>query len=98
LLDAVEQVAGCYRALPSSRLRRAAATGLALARDLSAAAQCLEYSDHPPRVMPDEGMFAIGDQIAVSGHDLAAVLAMRPDQQDVLDRALCRVAQTAAEL
>jgi|SRR2546421_6683055 len=98
LLDAVDDLAGRYRSLPQSRLRRAAAAGLALARELSAEAQRLEHPDHPPRMVPDDGMFVIGDQIAVSGHDLAAALAALPDRRDVRDRALRRVAQTAAEL
>ncbi|WP_372509390.1 hypothetical protein [Streptomyces humicola] len=100
LLDAVDQLAGRYRSLPQSRLRRAAAVGLALARELSAEAQRLEHPDAPVRQMPDDGMFVIAEQIAVSGHDLAAALAAHPDRQgqDVLDRALRRVAETAAEL
>jgi len=98
LLEAVEQLAGRYRSVPQSRLQRAAAAGLAVARELSFEAQRLEHPDHPLRVMPDHGMFVIGDQVAVSGHDLAAALAVRPDRQDVLDRALRRVAQAAAEL
>lgn len=98
LLDAVDQLAGRYRSLPQSRLRRAAPAGLALARELSTEEQRLEQPGRPPRAMPDDGMFVIGDQIAVSGHDLAAALARRPERQDVLDRAVRRIAQTAAEL
>ncbi|MEU1625707.1 hypothetical protein ABZ746_10340 [Streptomyces sp. NPDC020096] len=92
LVTAVERLADRFRALPQSRLRGAAEIGLALARDLSCAAQRLELPDREPLLMPDDGIFAIGDQIAVAGHDLVVALAGHPGRHDVLDEALRKVA------
>lgn len=75
LLTAVDRLADRLRALPQSALRRgAAAEGLALARELSLRAQRLEDPGVPPVQMPDAGMFAAADQLAVAGHDLAEAL------------------------
>ncbi|MEU5435589.1 hypothetical protein AB0G73_19725 [Streptomyces sp. NPDC020719] len=75
LLAAVDRFADRLRAAPESRLRRgAAAEGLALARELSVRAQRLETPDREPRVMPDAGAFAVADQVAVAGRDLAEAL------------------------
>ncbi|PKV86137.1 hypothetical protein [Streptomyces sp. TLI_146] len=75
LLAAVDRFADRLRAAPESRLRRgAAATGLALARELSTRAQRAETPDAEPRVMPDAGAFAVADQVAVAGRDLAEAL------------------------
>ncbi|WP_030193958.1 hypothetical protein [Streptomyces sp. NRRL S-87] len=77
LTDAVERFADRLRAAPQSRLQRgAAAEGLALARELAVRAQRLEGADGAvaPREMPDEGVFAVGDQVAVAGTDLAEAL------------------------
>lgn len=93
LRSAVERLADRFRAMPLSRLRRVAGDGLALARELSAAAQRLELPDREPELMPDDGVFVIGDQIAVAGHDLAAALEARPERHDVLERALRDVAE-----
>ncbi|MEV8534388.1 hypothetical protein [Streptomyces sp. NPDC051211] len=78
-LDAVvERFADRLRAAPQSRLQRgAAAEGLALARELSARAQRLEGAARP-REMPDAGIFAVGDQVAVAGRDLAEALRALP--------------------
>lgn len=82
LQTAVDALADRLRSLPQSRLSRgAAAEGLALARQLAARAQLIERSGEPPRELPDAGMFAAGDQLAVAGHDLVEALraaAARP--------------------
>ncbi|MEU7567709.1 hypothetical protein AB0A99_17175 [Streptomyces fradiae] len=72
--EAVNRLADRLRAAPQSRLRQgAAAEGLALARELAALAQRLEGAPEV-RVMPDAGVFAVGDQLAVAGADLAEAL------------------------
>ncbi|MET9775366.1 hypothetical protein ABZ023_14090 [Streptomyces sp. NPDC006367] len=76
LTRAVDDFADRLRAAPQSRLQRgAAAEALALARELARRAQLVEEPDAEPREMPDAGMFAAADQIAVAAHDLAVVLA-----------------------
>ncbi|ANZ18257.1 hypothetical protein ACH4YO_26890 [Streptomyces noursei] len=75
LQTAVDALADRLRALPQSALRRgAAAEGLALARELTARAQRIERPGERPRELPDAGMFAVGDQLAVAGHDLVEAL------------------------
>lgn len=77
LTAAVERFADRLRSAPQSRLQRgAAAEALELARELAAAAQRLEDPSGaaPARVMPDEGVFVVGDQLAVAGLDLAEAL------------------------
>jgi len=75
LETAVERLADRLRAAPQSKLRRgAAAEGLALARELSARAQSIEFPDREPVPMPDAGVFVVADQLAVAGHDLAMAL------------------------
>ncbi|MEU3656352.1 hypothetical protein AB0E67_26805 [Streptomyces sp. NPDC032161] len=75
LITAVDRFADRLRAAPQSRLQRgAAAEGLATARELASRAQRVEAPDREPRLMPDAGIFAVGDQLAVAGHDLAAAL------------------------
>ncbi|MEU7640704.1 MULTISPECIES: hypothetical protein [unclassified Streptomyces] len=75
LQTAVDALADRLRALPQSALRRgAAAEGLALARELAARAQLIERPGERPRELPDAGMFAAGDQLAVAGHDLVEAL------------------------
>lgn len=82
LQTAVDALADRLRALPQSRLSQgAAAEGLALARQLATRAQLIERPQEPPRELPDAGMFAAGDQVAVAGHDLIEALraaAARP--------------------
>ncbi|MFB7475370.1 hypothetical protein [Kitasatospora sp. NPDC056184] len=100
-----------------------AAAGLALARRLAAAAQAAEAARADggasggaiggaegvrPRELPDAGAFAVGDQLAVVGHDLAAALAALPGDavvplpdgaataEAVRADALRRLAETAA--
>jgi hypothetical protein len=83
LLDAVDRLADRLRAAPQSRLQRgAAAEGLALARELSARAQCLEAPDAQVREIPEAGIFAVADQVLVAGHDLAVALQ---DQEDLAE-------------
>lgn len=84
LTAAVERFADRLRAAPQSRLRQGAAeTALELARELSVRAQRLEAAAQgsggaegaaPAREMPDEGIFVVGDQVAVAGLDLAEAL------------------------
>lgn len=70
----MERFADRLRAAPQSRLQRgAAAEALALARELAVRAQRLEGAAEP-REMPDAGIFAVGDQVAVAGADLAEAL------------------------
>ncbi|MGW7102196.1 hypothetical protein [Streptomyces sp. NPDC054838] len=81
LTAAVERFADRLRAAPQSRLQRgAAAEALELARELARRAQLLEAAATDPRgaaparVVPDEGVFTVGDQVAVTGQDLAEAL------------------------
>ncbi|HZG07281.1 MAG TPA: hypothetical protein VE546_27575 [Streptomyces sp.] len=75
LLTAVDRFADRLRAMPQSALARgAAAEGLALARELARRAQQVEFPGRAPRELPDAGVFAVGDQLAVAGHDLAEAL------------------------
>ncbi|MFJ1752082.1 hypothetical protein [Kitasatospora sp. NPDC088134] len=83
LSAAADRLADRFRAMPQSRLLAAveghpsrAAAALALADRLAAAARALEGL--PPLPVPDCGAFAVGDQIAVTGHDLALAAADRP--------------------
>ncbi|MEU3191194.1 hypothetical protein ABZ686_11260 [Streptomyces sp. NPDC006992] len=80
LTDAVERFADRLRSLPQSTLERgAAADGLALARELALLAQRLEFPEGGmSRVLPDAGVFAVGDQLAVAGHDVVAALETAP--------------------
>lgn len=75
LTTAVTRLADRLRALPESALRRGPeAQGRALARELARRAQRLEFPGAEPRELPDAGPFAVGDQLAVAGHDLVAAL------------------------
>ncbi|MFG2889673.1 hypothetical protein [Streptomyces sp. NPDC048248] len=75
LQTAVDALADRLRSLPQSALARgAAAEGLALARELSRRAQRIERPEREPIELPDAGMFAAGDQLAVAGHDLVEAL------------------------
>ncbi|MDH6705314.1 hypothetical protein P3T27_002022 [Kitasatospora sp. MAA19] len=88
LVEAVDSLADRFRSLPQSKLLGAvpgyesrAAAALALARRLAALALAVEGG--PEREFPDAGAFAAGDQLAVAGHDLAAVLAALPEGAEV---------------
>jgi hypothetical protein len=110
LSAAVERFADRLRAAPQSRLQRgAAAEGLALARELSQRAQRLEGLPEgaAPRVMPNAGVFAVGDQLAVAGLDLvealrAADAAGSPDTatapSEIVDEAVDKVLDEAVRL
>ncbi|TJZ42506.1 hypothetical protein FCH28_34450 [Streptomyces piniterrae] len=75
LQTAVDALADRLRSLPQSTLARgAAAEGLALARELALRAQRIERPGRQPYELPDAGMFAAGDQLAVAGHDLVEAL------------------------
>ncbi len=92
---AVDRFADRLRAAPQSRLQRgAAAEGLAAARELAVRAQRFEAPGREPRIMPDAGLFAIGDQLAVAGRDLAVALEMAPSVE--LDEAVQFVEEAAA--
>ncbi|MFJ3144703.1 hypothetical protein ACIPJM_19880 [Streptomyces halstedii] len=95
LITAVERFADRLRSAPQSRLSRGlAAEALATARELAARAQRIEAPDREPRVLPDAGMFAVGDQLAVAGRDLAMALETASPQE--LDEAV-RCVEAAAE-
>ncbi|KRV48764.1 hypothetical protein AQ490_23110 [Wenjunlia vitaminophila] len=81
LLDAVDRLSDTFRGLPQSRLLAGvpgfasrAEAGYALASSLADAGQRLEAPERPPARLPQAGPFAVGDQIAVTGHDLAAAI------------------------
>ncbi|WP_328888691.1 hypothetical protein [Streptomyces sp. NBC_00316] len=95
LVTAVDRFADRLRAAPQSRLQRgAAAEGLATARELAVRAQLIEAPGREPRVMPDAGMFAIGDELAVAGRDLAVALEKAPPVE--LDEAVRFVEEATA--
>jgi hypothetical protein len=96
LVQAVERYADRLRATPQSRLRQGTAQqALALARELTYRAQRLESPHAPLRELPDAGIFTVGDQMAVTGHDLAAALAATDDASALAD-AVRLVTETAA--
>ncbi|WP_326796248.1 hypothetical protein OG946_12885 [Streptomyces sp. NBC_01808] len=85
-VTAVDRIADRLRSLPQSRLRAgAAAAGLALARELSARAQRLEAPERMPYEMPAAGEFAVGDQVAVAGRDLAEALRAAGDAEGLAE-------------
>ena len=72
---AVERLAGRLRSLPQRRLQAgAAAEALELARWLVRQAQLLEFPGCEPRELPDDGVFVVGDQLALAGHELSGAL------------------------
>ncbi|MFC4033800.1 hypothetical protein ACFO3J_20290 [Streptomyces polygonati] len=84
LFAAVERLAGRLRALPQRRLQAgAAAEGLELARWLAWQAQLLEFPGREPHRLPDDGIFVVGDQLAVAGHELAAAVGRERDPERV---------------
>ena len=74
-LAAAERLADRFRSMPQSRLTALAPEGLALARRLAGWAQQLEGL--AVRELPEVGIFAVGDQIALAAHELAAAAAER---------------------
>jgi hypothetical protein len=98
LLTAVDRLATRLRTLPQSTLQRGtAARGLALARELSRRAQRLEAPGREPLEMPDAGLFAVGDQLAVAGHDLAEALRSSGTEAESAE-SLRRVTAAAEDL
>jgi hypothetical protein len=98
LRAAVERLAGRLRSLPQRRLTAgAAAEGLATARWLARQAQALEFPDRAPLEIPDDGVFTVGDQLAVAGHDLLLALEAAEPAAASLVRAeaLERLSRTA---
>ena len=99
LLNAVHRLADRFRSMPQSRLLPRAGEGLALAGRLAEAARKLESPHERPRTVPFTGAFAVGDQIAVTGNDLAAAIAARPAEDpeavQALSEALRDVTATA---
>nr|WP_237502756.1 hypothetical protein [Streptomyces sp. SID8374] len=95
LILAVDRFADRLRSAPQSRLQRgAAAEALAAARELAVRAQRFESPGVEPRVLPDAGVFAVGDQLAVAGRDLAVALVTAPPGE--LDEAVRYVEEAAA--
>ena len=88
LLHAADRLADRFRSMPQGRLAQLAPEGLELARRLARRAQALEGGAVRPE-LPDAGIFAVGDQIALTAHDLAAALADSssgdPDDGDSAD-------------
>ena len=72
-LAQAERLADRFRSMPQTRLALFAPLGLQLARRL--ADSSLQLEGLPARELPDVGVFAVGDQIALAAHDLAAALA-----------------------
>jgi hypothetical protein len=80
----VRRVADRLRSLSPERLTRAfppyvsrAAAALTVAQLLADTACDLEGVER--HLVPDLGPLAVGDQVAVTGHDLVAALTARPD-------------------
>lgn len=86
LVQAVDRYADRLRATPQSRLQQGAAhQALTLARELTRRAQLLESPGVPLRELPEAGVFTVGDQVAVTGHDLAEALAAAADEPALRD-------------
>ena len=84
LVKAVDQLADRLRSMPQSRLRGgSAAAGRVLADELARRAQRLETPKQQPRALPTAEDFAVGDQLAVAGHDLAEALRALGTQQEL---------------
>jgi hypothetical protein len=81
LLLAADRLADRFRSMPQSRLARLAPDGLLLARRLARRAAVLEGGPGRPE-LPDAGIFAVGDQLALTAHDLAAALAAGEEGAD----------------
>lgn len=98
LTTAAHLSADRLRVLPESALRRgAAAEGRALACELARRAQALEFPGETPRELPDVGVFAVGDQLAVVAHDLAEIVR-DVDARDELAEAVALVEEAARRI
>lgn len=95
LTRAVAYLAASYRALPQSKLhgmlpdgRSRAEAGHRFAALLAAFGQGVEERalDVPPtwRSLPFDGVFIVGDQIAVTGHDLVAGISGLGDLDELV--------------
>jgi hypothetical protein len=101
LHTAVDRLAGRLRSLPQRRLQGgAAAEALELARWLAGQAEALEFPDRAPHHLPNAGVFVVGDQLAVAGHDLAVALGSVDPARAAATaaEALERVARTAKSI
>jgi hypothetical protein len=101
LHTSVDRLAARLRSLPQRRLQAgAAAEALELARWLARQAQALEFPGREPRRLPDDGMYVVGDQLAVAGHDLALALGSAEPARaaDLTTQALARLTRTANSL
>ncbi|MHA6762571.1 hypothetical protein [Streptacidiphilus sp. PAMC 29251] len=74
LLAAADRLADRFRSMPQGRLAQLAPDGLLLARRLARRAEQIEGGARRPE-LPEAGIFAVGDQIALAAHDLATALA-----------------------
>ncbi|MCX4747086.1 hypothetical protein OG455_16405 [Kitasatospora sp. NBC_01287] len=104
LVAVLDRLADRFRAMAQSHLLLAvpghpsrAAAGLELARQLATWAQRVEEGPAArPREIPDAGVFAVGDQLSVAGHDLVIALAQAPDAAPgLLGEAVAAVRTTA---
>lgn len=73
-LAAADRLADRFRSMPQSRLTALAPAGLLLAGRLTRRAQELEGGPARPE-LPEPGIFVVGDQIALTAHDLASAVA-----------------------
>ncbi|TDU04544.1 hypothetical protein EDD99_3013 [Streptomyces sp. 846.5] len=92
LLFAADRLADRFRSMPQRSLTRLAPEGLSLARRLARQEEAV--AGGPARSeLPDAGIFAVGDQIALAAHDLAEALrdANREEAEAVLAQALAEV-------
>jgi hypothetical protein len=105
----VGRVADRLRSMSDARLGQPfppagtrAMAALDLAQHLADVAQGVEdrgaASMPTPRVVPDVGVFALGDQVAVTGTDLVAAAAgLRPEEEVWTARGRLSLAQVVAE-
>lgn len=91
-LAAAERLADRYRSMPQSRLALLAPDALLLARGLARRAEQAEGGPRRPE-LPETGIFAVGDQIALTAHDLAEALrgAEGPEPEQLLADSLAEV-------
>jgi hypothetical protein len=93
LADELRRVTDLFRRMPHSKFQQKlepygdrSSAGAWLASQLAALAQGTEEWDSPEaprwRRMPDVGAFALGDQIAVVGHDLLAAFDALPEMNE----------------
>ncbi|WP_042403520.1 hypothetical protein [Streptacidiphilus carbonis] len=95
LLFAADRLADRFRSMPQGRLTQLAPEGLRLARLLARQEEAVAAEGPARPEIPDAGIFAVGDQIALAAHDLAEALrgADREEAEAVLAEALAAVEQ-----